>query len=353
MRQLGARDLPQIRRVWRECFGDSESFLDVYFSSAARPEDGIGLFHGSTLVSNLFELPMRARVTGQEYVCAFVAGCATLPEWRRRHLLGDLMRAALADMRSREVCVSFLHPSRHSFYRKFGYETVNYVQYHTAQPVAESPVCIASTLADVPEESVYASYRAFVSRFNSHFVRTSQRMHAWLELLFSDGGFAAYLEQEERTPYVLFYKNSDGNGQTTADVFELVCDTPEQRTALTTGLGCPARFFEPCDPDSAGAREYTMMRVVCPEIMLQRYPYSRDTSPFVIHVQDTFLEIDYNLEVVPSRAGTSVRHVETSPDITVGISGLAQLLTGTYSPWLFPEALHVFRQYSSCYFDTY
>lgn len=354
IRQLNRTDLAQIRGVWKECFNDSDAFLDTYFESVADASSGIGFFDGSRLVSDLFVITMNAQISGMVYESEFLAGCATLPEARDQHLMRNLIRAALMDMRSRNVCVSFLHPFLHSFYRKFGYETVNYVREYTAPPqVGNGSVRTATSLAELPEDAVYESYQAYVSQYGSYFMRSRQRMHGWLELLFSDGGFAVYIEEEKNTPYALFYGGIDASGQPTANVFELVYFGQDELTAITTGTGRTAVYMLPCAPDERGAAEYTMMRIVCPEIMLETYPYSPGTEPFVINIDDPFLQMDYNLQVTPSREGASVKDIEAASDIVVGIDELARLFTGTYSETQFPDAAGIFRRNSSCYFDTY
>lgn len=356
VRKLTAGDIQQIRSVWKECFADSDAFLDTYFETVVDAASGIGFFQNSQLVSDLFETPMNAQISGMVYEGLFLSGCATLPAARNQHLMRDLIRTALSDMRARNVCVSFLHPFLHSFYRKFGYETVNYVDMLTAMPdsSAAAGVTAVSSMEDLPVDALYASYNDYVSGYGSYFMRSRERMQGWLKLLFDDGGRAVFIDGKSNTPYALYYPGTDNNGQPQNEIFELVSFSDAQLKMLTQGTGEPSSYFVPSSPDDPNAAEFTMMRIVCPEIMLQSYSYAKGTKPFVINIHDPFLGNDYNLRVVPKNAGgAEVTTAETESDIVVGIADLAKLFTGMYSVQQYPNAAEIFPTGSSCYFDTY
>lgn len=356
VQKLTPDDMQQVRSVWKECFQDSNAFLDTYFETVVDIMNGIGFFENGQLVSDLFQTPMNAQISGMVYESLFLSGCATLPPARNQHLMRDLIRTALADMRARNVCVSFLHPFLHSFYRKFGYETVNYVSERTAasDTGAAAAVQHVSTMDAMPVDAVYASYNAYVSQYGNYFMRSKERMKGWLKLLFDDGGGAVFIDGQNDTPYALFYPGTDENGQPQNEIFELVYFSDEQLQTLTQGTGAPSAFNVPTTSDDPKAAEFTMMRIVCPEIMLESYSYVPGTKPFVINIHDPFLSRDYSLRVVPKVSESAeVTEVAAESDIVVGINDLAKLFTGTYSALDYPGAVSIFPTGSSCFFDTY
>lgn len=356
LRTLSQADMQQVREVWKECFGDSDDFLDAYFAACVSVQSGLGFFDNGKLVSDLFTYRINTNISGMVYQSQFIAGCATMPQARNQHLMRDLIKSALQDMASRNVCVCFLHPFLHSFYRKFGFETVAYVDRQSAagQPDPTSPpVRVVTKMSDLPFDSIYASYAAYVTQFGSYFIRNRQRMQAWLELLFADGGRAVYIDGDDATPYALFYNVDGGNGKT-SDIFELVYFQPQQLAALVNGTGLPSTYFVPAPGRLQGeAAEYTMMRVLDPQVMLGSYQYATGTQPFVINIHDEFLSQDYNLQVTPGAGGAAVSEVEATADIVTDIGGLAQLFTGTFSAKNYPDAAQAFSSSSSCYFETY
>lgn len=355
LRQLTPDDEKQVLGVWKTCFNDSEDFLETYFQSSMDIRDGLGFFDDSgRLVSNLFVRELAALVSGTVYTAGFIAGCATLPDARRQNLMSRLLRTALTDMRVRNIPVCYLHPFLHSFYRKFGFETISYVRTAVADAAnVDRRVRTAIRFDPVLAASMFASYQEYVSSFSSSFVRSKDRMNAWLQLLFADGGKAAYLDGSQNTPYALYYETKDEQGNPVADIFELVYFSDSDLQALTEGLGITARFFLPAARTGSNVDEFTMMRVVRPEIMLENYPFAEGTKAFVINIHDSFLETDLNLAVAPRQGGAIVREMEAPADIVVDIRELPQLLCGSFDPNVMTAASHFFRLGTGCYFETY
>lgn len=361
LKKLTGADEAQVRQVWKECFGDSDDFLDAYFGACVQLENGLGFFQNGKLLSHLFTFPLKAVISAVVYPAQFIAGCATLPEARNQHLMRRLIKEALIEMAQKNFCVCFLHPFAHAFYARFGFETIAYVDRQTAPGDTQTPaapVRTAHSLEELPLGAVYASYQAYVTQFGSYFIRSEDRMEAWLKLLFADGGRAVYIDGENNTPYALFYNISTQNG-TESDIFELVTFSDAQRQSLVNGCGHPASFFTPADIRRASGdahqhttEPYTMMRVLDPTLLLKSYPYAQKTPAFVINIHDEFLENDYNLLVKPGTE-TSVAEVETPSDIITDVAGLARLITGIYDPAEFPQASQIFAGGSSCYFETY
>lgn len=67
-------------------------------------------------------LPLEVFVDGRPVAMGGITAVATHAAYRRRGYAGELMRAALGGMRERRVYLSMLHPSAHSFYRRYGWE---------------------------------------------------------------------------------------------------------------------------------------------------------------------------------------------------------------------------------------
>lgn len=79
-------------------------------------------------------LPMEVFVDGKPAPMGGVAAVMAHPAYRRRRYAGDLMRAALYDMRGRGQHLSLLSPFAHAFYRSFGYELATEAIEYTLKP---------------------------------------------------------------------------------------------------------------------------------------------------------------------------------------------------------------------------
>lgn len=353
VRWLTQADLPQVKQVWKNCFDDSDAFIETYFKVAANVEDGLGYFNENRLVADLFELNFQAQLSGVEYNVPFLAGCATLPEVRKKGLMRELIKNALIGMYEDGREVTFLHPFKHSFYRQFGYETVAYVQKmdETTDPTKiMDMVTTAQSMDGLPLQALGRAYNKYVNQFDNHFMRKPARMEAWLGLLFADGGYISYLIDGDTAAYALYYVKDN-----TADIFELVFESEQQRKSLIHATGAKScSYFLPATIGKTvgNIEEFTMMRVVNPVWALQRYDYDNRAS-FSIHVEDSFLERDYSLAVNFENRQVVIGTITGGCDINVDITELSCLLTGTNVDACSQTAAEIFSPRNSCYFETY
>jgi GNAT superfamily N-acetyltransferase len=120
-------DTPILRRMWKICFDDSDEFTDLYFSRKYRTENTLVLLCGGELVSSLQMLPYTIRFYGEDLPFYYLSGLCTLPGYRSRGFMKQLMNAAHIEMARRGIPLSVLIPAEgelYRFYEKFGYEQV-------------------------------------------------------------------------------------------------------------------------------------------------------------------------------------------------------------------------------------
>src|ERR671921_3026352 len=95
-------------------------------------------------------LPLESFVGGVPRPMGGISAVMVHPAYRRRGYAGELMRAALRDMREREVALSLLSPFAHAYYRMFGYELATEDIKYTLKP---------ADLPTSPEQSHLRAYR--------------------------------------------------------------------------------------------------------------------------------------------------------------------------------------------------
>ena len=91
---------------------------DLYWDSrwAAFEDDD------KTMMATFCVIPWRANFDGHEVVMGGIGGVASLPQYRRGGAIRRCFEAALPDMYTRGMTLSYLYPFSNAFYRKFGYE---------------------------------------------------------------------------------------------------------------------------------------------------------------------------------------------------------------------------------------
>lgn len=115
----------QLVALWKTCFGDSDSFIRLFFDRVYRDENALTLERGGRLCCALHIVPYKMLAGEQELTMAYVCGVATWPEFRRQGLMGRLMRQALEEMTSRGYDLTSLIPATpalFNYYRAFGYQ---------------------------------------------------------------------------------------------------------------------------------------------------------------------------------------------------------------------------------------
>lgn len=119
--------MPLVRQMWKICFDDTDDFLDILFKYKYKNENTLIYFEGDKAVASLQMLPYTITFYGEEIPFAYLAGLCTLPEYRRRGYMDQLIRKAHHVIEERGIPLSILVPAEdwlYGFYEKYGYEKV-------------------------------------------------------------------------------------------------------------------------------------------------------------------------------------------------------------------------------------
>ncbi|GAB6011044.1 GNAT family N-acetyltransferase [Viscerimonas tarda] len=118
---------PFVRQMWKTCFGDSDEFMDIYFSRKYKHENTLIYFEEGVAVSSLQLLPYEMRFYGSIVPVAYISGACTLPGYRGKGYMKSLLMASYKLMQERRIPISLLVPAKewlYGFYAKYGYEKV-------------------------------------------------------------------------------------------------------------------------------------------------------------------------------------------------------------------------------------
>lgn len=116
-----------VREMWRECFGDGEEFMDMYFSRKYRNGDTLVYLVGGTPVASLQMHPYRMTFYGKEIDMYYLSGICTLPQHRGNGYASELIAEAHRELRRRGVLLAVLIPASpelYGYYADFDYEKV-------------------------------------------------------------------------------------------------------------------------------------------------------------------------------------------------------------------------------------
>lgn len=113
--------VPHLRRLWQTAFGDTDAFLDAFFSTAFSPERSLCAFDEGKLAGMLFWFDIFCDGRKMAYLYAV----ATDPHYRGRGVCRNLMEHTHSFLRARGYAGALLVPvdgGLRQMYAAFGYQ---------------------------------------------------------------------------------------------------------------------------------------------------------------------------------------------------------------------------------------
>lgn len=130
-----------LKALCAACFPeDGMDFWDWLFSRVYRPENTLVIQRGETLCAALQMVPCVLGLGKDRFSAHYIYGAATLPCWRGKGLMGQLLQAAAQEGQRREQLFSVLITQEDSlldYYARFGYQNSLMIGVASPQPVLE------------------------------------------------------------------------------------------------------------------------------------------------------------------------------------------------------------------------
>lgn len=161
----------QVKVLWKQCFEDSESFVDLYFKKRYNDEINAVIERDGGTVSALQMIPYTMSFCGKIIPLSYISGACTHPVYRRQGVMGELLAKTHREMYLGGSWLSFLIPANDGlfdYYAKWGYESVfNYsLQIRQADDLLASP--LYSIVDETDEHDFMAEhYRYFSNRIKN------------------------------------------------------------------------------------------------------------------------------------------------------------------------------------------
>jgi GNAT superfamily N-acetyltransferase len=118
-------DQEQLKKLWQLCFNDSESFIDRFLMTIGRVERCLVWEEDKKVVSMLFILPAETFIHGELRSLSYIYACATLPDFRGKGLMKQMLEYAFQIAQQDRVFALFLipaNPTLSSYYKNLGFK---------------------------------------------------------------------------------------------------------------------------------------------------------------------------------------------------------------------------------------
>lgn len=114
----------ELRDLWRRAFGDTENYMEYYFSHKAPVSDIYTGSEGGMLASMAFFTPYPLKFFGENKTGYYIVGVATEEKYRGEHRMTRLLQEAVAQYSDKKIPLVFLCPMTPEVYTSLGFRPV-------------------------------------------------------------------------------------------------------------------------------------------------------------------------------------------------------------------------------------
>lgn len=181
-----------VLKLWRECFDDSDQYVDMFFSEVYRDDDALLLEQDNRPISSMLLQRYAMNFHGVTVSVSYVCGAATTRKSRDQGCMSTLMREALRCSYDRGDMLCTLIPANdwlYHYYGHFCFSPVFYVdieRYTSAHTFRHEGVYTLYEALDTPE--AYSFFREMMERRKCTVQHTEEQYHQILMDNSADAG---------------------------------------------------------------------------------------------------------------------------------------------------------------------
>lgn len=224
-----------IKSLWRECFADSDSYVDMYFAQVYRDEDALTIEEEGRVVSSLLLQRHAMNFHGAALPVSYLCGAATTRTMRRHGLMAELMGRALRESYARGDMLCSLIPASDwlfRYYERFGFSPAFYIcleRYSSAHPFTHGGIFTEAEVADTDGD--YGFFDARMAERPCCVQHTREQFRQILLDNAADGGRALKaLDEEGRITGMAFAVPHDDDNEVV--VKDVLATDEDARTAV-------------------------------------------------------------------------------------------------------------------------
>lgn len=256
-------DRERLEELWRICFGDSNSFIRLFFDRVYKEENAFLFRKSGRIVSALYAIPYQMILNQETISTAYICGVSTDPQERNKGYMSQLLNESVAWLKEKNYRAATLMPAEewlYDYYASFGYEeaflTSERQYIRDASDVTDKVKTIHVSREEA--ESYFPIFSKLEHQRPNTVLHSSQDFHIVLDDLYADKGeMIALVNEEKRCLALAFVKRTKESD--TIELKEQLCETKELRDSLfnaTTRLLNVEKlnWIEPDESSTAEAR---------------------------------------------------------------------------------------------------
>ncbi|PLT27586.1 GNAT family N-acetyltransferase [Peribacillus deserti] len=306
-----------------------------------------GIFKEDELAAKMHLLNHEVLLQGKTYKMGGVASVATYPEHRRSGMVDALLKEALIIMKKKGQTLSYLHPFKISFYRKYGWEVFSSLKKVTLKgsdlrPLPSAPGRIVRYKKETHPAEANEVYEKFALKYGGMLIRTP---YWWDYSVYSDYTLAMYYDTNGHAGGYAIYKVSDKlidvqeyvslHFEAARAIWNFICqhDSMVEKAEIITSIHDPFPYYLSQPKVETSFNPYFMARIVDAEKFLSQYTFNTLEKNLVITITDQAAEWNNRTYVISNEEVTALNeeergHEAEAEGISLSINALTAVLLG-------------------------
>lgn len=318
-------------QLHKDCFHDG-SYADYFFMERLEEKYAYVVKVGEEIASACYARIFTLKLAGKEVKVPFLTGVATSPTHRYKGYATEVVNKATSDLEAQGFPFVILHPFNHKFYRKLGFETINYVRDLTP---SSNPLRGVEFRKMVKEDIPLVSklYNELMEREICYRIRDEKETEGLIGYSLNNGGLG-----------YLIFENSVPKGYVWCEDGACV-EALAEREDLFGGL---SKLIPYTLPIMGGERDYSMGKPLSLKSLFECLPYSKEANG---KVNFAYMGKSYCLRV---KDGAFLSLTESNEDCpTVEGKTLIQISLGQGDKVAFNPFKEVIPNYNLACYEIY
>ena len=235
-------------RLWQECFGDTDEYIDYYFQEKTKDNIILKMFKEDELVSMVHLNPYDICWEGKLKRLYYIVGVCTAAQHRKHGYMRTLLNEAFKRMKDEDCPFTYLMPAKKEIYEPFDFQFI-YTQKRLKGRLEAAELVAAeqpkAEFAAVSYQSLTGEKRELVAEFQNQFLEKNYDLYAYRskeyldrlskEMVAAGGELLIVLDKKENICGTLAYMAELREKESICEVVESIF-SPEKTKAMAALL---------------------------------------------------------------------------------------------------------------------
>ena len=201
----------EIRQLWKTCFPQEDPrYIEFYFKQLYQPENCFVKTVKGKIVSAVLRNPHALMFNGRVLQASMLVGMATLPEYRKKGYMHELMDVVLDACEHSEL-ITMVQTEQPALYEQFGFRTIYTRSDYTIERKDVKRITNFGCAYEPTPIDLLKVYSAFIRRFNGFYARDLEYFVKYKREIIAEGGkiVAYYNGKDQIRGYAVMIPQGD------------------------------------------------------------------------------------------------------------------------------------------------